>query len=68
MEELRQQDWDRQTFVRFAELVKKVPPEELGIEARFLNDRILLLFRSESSDASVVEAGKVLLVVKIPTK
>lgn len=34
MDDLRQQDWDRQTFVHWAELVKSEPPERLGIEVQ----------------------------------
>lgn len=34
MDDLLQQDWDRQTFVHWAELVKTEPPERLGIEVR----------------------------------
>ena len=32
MEDKRQQDWDRQTFIHWSNLVKSVPAEELGIE------------------------------------
>ncbi|RDW58722.1 hypothetical protein BP6252_13198 [Coleophoma cylindrospora] len=34
LDDLRQQDWDYQTFIHWSELVKKHTPEELGVELR----------------------------------
>ena len=36
LKDLKQQEWDRQTFAFWIELVKEYPPEVSGLEVNFL--------------------------------